>query len=130
MDIPPYLLLFLLEIRRHENEPGYLKARCEGKPLQEALYERGLFAELLDRHLVFRSAKNDHATYASAAPQQFQTGFTSRGHDTETVYFPRRFLVAPAGKHAIRVAAFRLAFWACAIAAAQIIVMLVEWAAH
>lgn len=115
MGIPPYLFIYLLKIRGHENEPGYLRRESEGKSLEEALYEKGLFSELLDRHLVFRSTKNDHATFDAPSAQQMKTGFTSRGDNTQTVYFPRRFLVAPAGKQAIRVAVFRFAFWVAVV---------------
>lgn len=50
--VPAYLVVYLLKIRKHSGESGYLERRLEGKSQQRAVYEKAMLEELSDLHLI------------------------------------------------------------------------------
>lgn len=61
--VPAYLVVYLLKIRKHSGEFGYLKRRLENVSLERAVYEKSMLRELLDLHLIALSDKEDEIVF-------------------------------------------------------------------
>ncbi|AJC11696.1 hypothetical protein JI75_02410 [Berryella intestinalis] len=50
--VPGYLIVYLLRIRRHSNEDGYLEKRAGSLSVDQAVYERSMLHEMQELHLI------------------------------------------------------------------------------
>lgn len=108
MELPPYLLRFLLELRRHDKEPGYFKTKYEGKGYDEALSARLMYAELVSKRYV-AAWSNANDVVRTVLPDG----------TTKTVTFTRVFFIAPKGHRAGRLLVLNALFWVVTICLAQ-----------
>ena len=61
--VPAYLVVYLIKIRKHSGEFGYLKRRLENVSLERAVYEKSMLRELLDLRLIALSDKEDEIVF-------------------------------------------------------------------
>lgn len=62
--VPPYLLVYLWQIRKGSGESAYLKRRLQDKGPDRAVYEKAMLRELSDLHLIALPDKEDHLVFA------------------------------------------------------------------
>ena len=61
--VPAYLLLYLLKIRKHSGEGGYLARRLKDADLGRALDEKAMLRELEDLHLIAVSENKEEVLF-------------------------------------------------------------------
>lgn len=64
--VPAYLVVYLLKIRKHAGEFGYLAKRFEGIGPERAVYESTMLAEAEELHLLGLSKQRDEVAYETA----------------------------------------------------------------
>ena len=89
--VPAYLLVYLLKIRKHSGEPGYLKRRLEDKTADVATYECAMIREAVELHLVGASEEEDELVFDPS---------TSRFGTTDRVDVPHVFVMLARGHYA------------------------------
>lgn len=99
--VPAYLLWYLLRIRRHSGEPGYLVERAKSLDVEVATYEASMLREMQELHLVGLSDDEDVSLpdgYGNRCYVKFPRDFVmlARGHYAwvEPVFGGARWLVA------------------------------------
>lgn len=83
--VPAYLIVYLLKIRKHSNEEGYLERRAESIGVEQAIYERSMLREMQDLHLI-------------ACPDPKDIPFADDGR-ASYVPFPSEFVLLARGRY-------------------------------
>ena len=101
METPPlYLLVYLLRIRSHSGEVGYLKRRFEHIGLARAVDEKAMLLELEDCHLCGFSRDQDLALFDdSYLVDRSGIAQETLGQNGSFIDVPKVFLVAMRGKY-------------------------------
>lgn len=97
--VPAYLVVYLLKIRKHSGESGYLERRLEGKSQQRAVYEKAMLEELSDLHLIAVTDK-EHDIVFNPLMKEVEPGFriTFIGEQGE-VAIPSSFVILARGHY-------------------------------
>lgn len=97
--VPPYLAWYLLKIRRHSGEVGYLKRRLEARREERAVYEKTMLREMYDLHLVGLSEHEEELAFTpDGEPAPRLAGGTAVG-PRHVVGVPKDFVVLARGHY-------------------------------
>lgn len=98
-DVPLYLLVYYLEIRKHAEEVGYLERRFRGMDLTRAADEKVMIEELVDLHLIAVTEQEVDVTYNPLIEQLGPGHFAYRVGRESTLAVPKEFIILARGRY-------------------------------
>ena len=107
--VPAYLGIYLLRIRRHGSEQGYLGSRFEKMGSDKMLIEVQMLEDLERLGLVRLSSKKLEKVFNPHVVVDANGAIIHRACTEVTVMYPSLFVLRPAGKHFITEALFQAA---------------------